>query len=359
MFRNFRMVSYIVFGRGSFNQLNDILSKQRKDSESVMVFCVDDVFRNKPLRNRVPIKNRDLLVWVNADMEPKTSYVDSLTRQIKDQMNRAQNRTPAGIIGIGGGTTLDIAKAISLMLTNSGSSAEYQGWDLIKNPAVYHVGIPTLSGTGAEASRTAILTGPEKKLGLNSDYTVFDQIVLDPEIIAGVPTEQWFYTGMDCYIHCIESLTGTYLNAFSKAYGEKALDLCRQIFLEGGPESDDKLMMASYCGGMSIAYSQVGVAHALSYGLSFVLGLRHGIGNSIAFDYLEEFYPEGVAEFRRMTDKHRINIPRNITAGLDEEKLNRMIDVALILEPLWENALGKNWKEIMTRDRIAELYRKM
>jgi len=359
MFRNFRMVSYIVFGRGSFNQLDDILSKHRKNGESVMAFCVDDVFKDKPLRDRLPLKNHDLLVWVNADVEPKTSYVDRLTQQIKDEMKARQGRRPAGVIGIGGGSAMDIAKAVSLMLTNPGPSADYQGWDLIRDPAVYHVGIPTLSGTGAEASRTAILTGPQKKLGLNSDYTVFDQIVLDPELVAGAPVEQWFYTGMDCYIHCIESLTGTYLNAFSKAYGEKALDLCRQVFLEGGPESDDKLMMASYCGGMSIAYSQVGVAHALSYGLSFVMGFRHGIGNSIVFDYLDEFYPEGVAEFRKMMEKHRIELPRNITANLDEEKLNKMIDVALILEPLWENALGKDWKKLMTRDRIAELYRRM
>jgi len=355
MFRNFRMVSYVVFGRGSLNQLDDILSKQRKDDNSVIVFCVDDVHKEKPLKDRLPLKGRDMLLWVNVDVEPKTSYVDRLTRQIKEEAKSL----PAGVIGIGGGSTMDISKAISLMLTNPGSSADYQGWDLIRNPAVYHAGIPTLSGTGAEASRTAILTGPQKKLGLNSDYTVFDQIVLDPELIQGVPKEQWFYTGMDCYIHCIESLTGTYLNAFSKAYGEKSLDLCRQVYLEGGAESEDKLMMASYCGGMSIAYSQVGVAHALSYGLSFVLGLRHGIGNSIAFDYLEEFYPEGVCEFRKMLDKHKIDLPRRITAGLNEEQMNTMIDVALVLEPLWENALGKEWKKVMTRDRIAELYRRM
>ena len=92
---------------------------------------------------------------------------------------------------------------------------------------------------------------------------------------------------------------------------------------------------------------------------SYVLGLRHGIGNSIAFDYLDEFYPEGVAEFRRMLERHKIDLPRNITAQLDKEQMDKMIDVALILEPLWENALGKDWKKVMTRDRIAELYRKM
>lgn len=135
---------------------------------------------------------------------------------------------------------------------------------------------------------------------------------MDPELIAGVPVDQWFYTGMDCYIHCIESLEGTYLNEYSKAFGEKSLELCRQVYLDDHPEKDDKLMMASYMGGMSIAYSQVGACHALSYGLGYVLGYHHGIGNCIAFNVLEEFYPEGVAEFRTMMEKHNITLPKDI-----------------------------------------------
>jgi 3-deoxy-alpha-D-manno-octulosonate 8-oxidase len=359
MFRNFKMIDYVVFGRGSFNQLDDILAEKRENADSGVVFLVDDVFTGQPLEERLPLKGRDLLVWVNVEDEPKTAYVDQLTQQVRDYMKENSGSMPVGVIGIGGGSTMDLAKAVSLMLTNPGSAADYQGWDLIKNPAVYHLAVPTLSGTGAEVSRTTVLTGPEKKLGINSDHTVFDQVLLDPELIAGAPADQRFYTGMDCYVHCVESLCGTYLNAFSKAYADKAIELCREVFLEGGPESDDKLMMASYFGGMSIAYSQVGICHALSYGLSFVLGLHHGIGNCIAFDYLGEYYPEGVAEFRRMQEKNGIELPRNVTAGLDGEKLDKMIDVALVLEPLWENALGKDWKARMTRDKIAALYRGM
>lgn len=355
MFRNFKMISYVVFGRGCFNQLESILAKKRNSDDSFMVFLVDDVFESSSLIERIPLGSRDQIIFVNIDDEPKTSYVDELT----DKARNFSNRLPDGIIGIGGGSTMDLAKAVSLTLTNPGSSADYQGWDLIKNPAVYHVGIPTLSGTGAEVSRTTVLTGPEKKLGINSDYTVFDQIVLDPELTAGVPADQHFYTGMDCYIHCVESLTGTYLNAFSRAYGEKALDLCREVFLVGDEDSADKLMMASYFGGMSIAYSQVGVCHALSYGLSFVLGIHHGIGNCIVFDNLEEFYPGGVREFRLMMKKNDIKLPRNLTAGIESSKLEKMVDVALILEPLWENALGAEWKKVMTRDRIKELYKQM
>jgi len=359
MFRNFKMVSKVVFGRGCFSQLGDILRDQRSGKNAVMVFLVDDVFESGPLKDKLPMQADDLLIWVNVDDEPKTKYVDQLTTQVKKYMVGKHDRLPYGVIGIGGGSTMDLAKAVALMLTNEGSSADYQGWDLIKNPAVYHCAVPTLSGTGAEVSRTTVLTGPEKKLGLNSDHTVFDQIVLDPEMIADAPNPQRFYTGMDCYIHCVESLEGTYLNSFSQAYGEKSMELCREVFLTDTPDADDKLMMASYCGGMSIAYSQVGICHALSYGLSFVLGLHHGIGNSIVFDYLEAYYPEGVREFRNMMERQGIDLPRNLAQDLTDAQIDTMIDVALVLEPLWENALGRDWKTIMTRDKIRELYLKM
>jgi len=197
---------------------------------------------------------------------------------------------------------------------------------------------------------------------MNSDFTPFDQIVLDPERIADAPVNQRFYTGMDCYIHCIESLTGTFLNEFSKSYGEKALNLCQEVFLSAGdwtPLHDDRLMMASYAGGMSIAYSQVGVAHAVSYGLGYLLGTKHGIGNCIVFDKLEEYYPEGVKEFKKMVKKNRIEIPQHITRGLTNDQFETMIDVAMGMKPLWENALGADWEKKMTRGRLRELYEQL
>ena len=189
--------------------------------------------------------------------------------------------------------------------------------------------------------------------------TLYHQIILDPELSAGVPKDQWFYTGMDCYIHDVESLNGTFINEFSRAYGEKSRDLCREVFLGDHPDKDDKLMMASYFGGMSIAYSQVGACHALSYGLSFILGTHHGIGCCIAFDQLEAFYPEGVREFRQMMNKHDIHLPQYITKDLDAKSMDTMVTVALGLVPLWENCLGPNWKNIMTRERATELFKKM
>lgn len=357
-FRNFPMVPRVVFGCGSFDQLGEIIAPKRVNNDSPFIFLVDDVFQNSPFAERIPLEQQDKIIFINADTEPKTSQVDELRDGIKQEFDEL----PSGIIGIGGGTLMDLAKAVAIMLANPGSSVDYQGWDLVKNPAVYHVGIPTISGTGAEVSRTTVLTGPEKKLGINSDYTPFDQVVLDPDLCAGVPVNQWFYTGMDCYIHCIESLTGTYLNAFSQSYGEKSLDLCNDVFCNGvlpEEESREKLMMASWHGGMSIAYSQVGVAHAMSYGLSYLLGTRHGVGNCIVFDHLEEFYSEGVKQFKEMVDRHGVEIPGGLCADLNDAEFDTMINVSMGMVPLWENALGKDWKQVITPRKLRNMYEKM
>ena len=356
-YRNFPMVPKVVFGNGSFDQLGDILLPKRKNSDAPCIFLVDDVFEGKELISRIPQLFNDQLIFISAEEEPKTEQVDALVAEIKNRFTEL----PSGIIGIGGGTVLDLAKAVSLLLTNKGRAQDYQGWDLIGKPAIYHVGIPTISGTGAEVSRTTVLLGPEKKLGINSDYTVFDQVVLDPDLTQGVSKEQWFYTGMDCFIHCIESLNGTYLNAFSQSYGEKALEMCMEVYLGNltPEESREKLMMASWHGGMSIAYSQVGVAHALSYGLSYVLGIKHGIGNCLVFQYLEEFYPDGVLLFNQMRIRQGIELPQGICKNLSEDDFDMLTSVALSLEPLWENALGKNWSSIITPEQIKEIYRKI
>jgi 3-deoxy-alpha-D-manno-octulosonate 8-oxidase len=355
-FKNLKLVDYVVYGRGAFNQLDEILAPRRKDNFP-MIFFLDHYFIGKPLAGRIPLRGKDKIVYVDVTQEPKTKQVDALAAELKAEFGEV-----SGIIGIGGGSAMDLAKAVSLMMTNPGSSADYQGWDLVKVPGVFKVGIPTLSGTGAEVSRTTVLTGPTRKLGMNSDFTPFNQIVLDPELTKNAPANQRFYTGMDCYIHCIESLEGTYLNEFSKSYGEKALDLCRKIYVEKtgwDEESDEQLMMASYAGGMSIAYSQVGVAHAVSYGLSYLLGTKHGIGNCIVMNHLEEYYPAGVEEYKFMVEKNKIEIPTGICANLTEAQFDEMINISLSLKPLWENALGSNWESIMTREKLRALYNRL
>ena len=127
-YRNFPMVPRVVFGKGSFNQLTSILDLKRK-KQAPFIFIVDDVFNHYgSLVDKLELKYNDKLIFASANEEPKTSQVDALVKEIGSEFSHL----PSGIIGIGGGSIMDLAKAVSLMLTNEGSAADYQGWDLIK-----------------------------------------------------------------------------------------------------------------------------------------------------------------------------------------------------------------------------------
>jgi 3-deoxy-alpha-D-manno-octulosonate 8-oxidase len=357
--RNFRNVGKVVYGRGALDQLGDIVAPRRKEQGGFLVWLIDDWFEGRALPDRLPVEEGDEVRFVDASHEePKTDQVDALRDEIL-----AARGLPAGVVGIGGGSVMDLAKALSLMFTNEGSATLYQGLNLVKRPGVWHGGVPTISGTGAEVSMTAVLSGPEKKLGLKCDWTPFDQIVLDPELPASVPTDHWFYTGMDCYIHCIEAETGRHYNAFSAAYGDQALVLCREVFGgdRGGrsPENDEKLMVASLFGGLSLTYSEVGACHAISYGLSYVLGMRHGIANCVAFRQLRDFYPRGVDEFETMVERHGVFLPSGMSTDWSDEQIRRMAEIAIALPHMWDHAVGPDWRETITVARLEDIYRRL
>ncbi len=127
-YRNYPLVSRVVFGRGSFNQLDEIIAPKRNGSRAPFIFYVDDVFKgNHELTSRIPLSYKDKIVYVPTKEEPKTSEID----QLVEDVILGYSELPSGIIGIGGGIVLDVAKAVSLMLTNKGKSEDYQGWDLI------------------------------------------------------------------------------------------------------------------------------------------------------------------------------------------------------------------------------------
>ncbi len=359
MHKNFKNIEKVVYGRGSFDTMESILAPIREQNDHFFLFVVDDYFNGKELAKRIPATAADVIKFIDVDpQEPTTEQIDSLRDEILSTKG-----LPSGVIGIGGGSIMDIAKAISLMFTNEGSSTLYQGLNLVKKPGIYHLGVPTISGTGAEVSMTAVLTGPEKKLGLKCDWTVFNQVILDPELIASVPTDKWFYTGMDTYIHCIESETGMLNNAFSHAYAEQALKLCRDVYTgpDAGqtPENDDKLMVASLMGGLSLTYSEVGVCHALSYGLSKILGEKHCYANCIAFQHLEDYYGDALIEFNAMLKRHNVTLPHGLSKNWSDEQITAMAHVAYNLPHMWNHAIGPNWKETITIDTIKALYQRM
>lgn len=352
-FRIFKQVPRLIFGKKSINRINELLPE--KIENDYFIYVVDDFFENQNILNNISIEESDhLILFPATKKEPSTNQIDAYRDSI---LQKFSNKLPKAIIGIGGGSTMDVAKSISVMLCNSGSSKDYQGWDLPKNEGIYKIGIPTIAGSGSEASRTAVLMGEDRKFGINSDYSMFDAIILDGDLIDTVPDNQRFYSGMDCYIHCVESLEGTMINELSRGIASKALSLCTKVF--NGHSDNDMLITASYLGGVSIVNSEVGICHALSYGLSLELDFRHGFANCIVFNHLEEYYGEHVFEFKKMLKNHNINLPKNVTKQLSDEAIERMIDMTLKMERPLTNALGPNWKNILTRSKIRDIYIKM
>lgn len=359
--RNARNVSRYLYGPGAIADLAGILAERRSASTAPAVFFIDSFFKLHGLPQKLDAVARDdLVIYVDAKDEPTTDQVNCF----RDQLAKTNKELPCAIIGIGGGTTMDAAKAVSNLLTNGGKAEDYQGWDLVKLPGIFKIAIPTLSGTGAESTRTCVMTNPANglKLGMNSDFTVYDQIILDPDLTGTVPCSQYFYTGMDAYIHCMESLGGSYRNAIGDAYSEQAIRLCRDVFLSDAMMSDEnraKLMVASYLGGCAIATSYVGVVHPFSAGLSVVLGTHHCVANCIVMRAMEQFYPEGYREFWQMAEHQGVAIPEGICRNLTDEQHDRLYAATVVHQKPLTNALGENYRDILTREKVRGIFLKM
>lgn len=350
--KNSKMVQHYFLGSGSFVQLEGLLNDKRQDNSGFAVLVIDHFFeKNTHLLDISFCKDDDIVLYVDTTDEPRAEYIDSLTDIVK-----RKGKLPIAIVGIGGGSTMDISKAISILLTNPGKAEEYQGWDLVKNRAIYKIGIPTIAGTGAEFTRTAVMTSTTKKLGMNSDQSVFDQVILDPELLKTVPTDQFIFTAMDCLVHNVESLRGSQNDSMTIALAEKSLEMMKSVFL--GEMDLEKLMVASSMGGLAIANSNVGICHPLSYGLSLVLNLHHGYSICIAFNQLEEYYPE-VNDFKIILKKYGVELPKIIDASITEEQIDLMAEATLKNERPLENAFGKNWREVFTKEKVISLIKKM
>ena len=361
-----RNVGSFNFGRGAIADLAGHVMTRRdlaraQGADERVIFVIDQFFRGrKDILSRLPQQDGDVVLIVDTTDEPTTAGIDALVADV-----RAQGVSiPATIVGFGGGITLDTAKAIANLLTNPGSAADYQGWDLVKNPAVHKIGVPTISGTGAEATRTCVMTNKATglKLGMNSDFTVFNHLVLDPDLTATVPRDQYFFTGMDAYIHCIEALAGSYRNAVGDAYSHETINLCQKVFLGDDMMSDqsrEDLMVASYLGGSAIATSYVGVVHPFSAGLSVVLGIHHCVANCITMRAMKEFYPEAFDEFWTAVDRQRVVVPEGVARGLTDDQYKSLYDSTVVHSKPLTNALGEDYKKTLTFDKVVELFKMM
>lgn len=360
MYHNTRNVPAYMFGKGALSQLENLLAPRRALKTGPVVFLIDHFFTNHDLLNRLPIKaaENDQVHMVDTSHEPSVEGVDALAEAVR----KLDPRLPVAVVAIGGGATMDTAKAVANLMTNPGKAEDYQGWDLVKHPAPWKIAVPTLSGTGAECSRTCVLMNERRKLklGMNSDFTMFDQLLLDPELTRTVPRDQYFFTGIDTYMHCFEALHGSFRDPIVDTLSIRAVEMCKEIFLSDDMMSEDNLeknMIASYVGGM--AAGNVGVVHPVSAGLAVTLHTPHGLANCMALNVLEDIYPQQYKDFRQMLDRQGVKLPTGLCGKLTNEQYDSLYTGSIIHEKPLINALGPGFKDILTRDNLISRFKRM
>lgn len=293
-----------------------------RQSQNIIILCDDKITPPTGLKIARTIN-------ITVVEEPTTSLVDSIVSGLS-----TLGKIPDCIIGIGGGTVLDITKAVSVLLTHTGRAEQYQGWDTLIRPGIYSIGIPTLFGSGAECSRTAVLTSSVRKLGINSEHVQFNDVIVCSKLAESAPMEQIFYTGMDCYIHCIESMHGTHSN---NVYVQQSMTLCEEYF---STHSRDMNLMShsSFLGGVGLLQSKVGICHAISYGLGFVMKIPHGLAVCLIFNQLSDIYGESVSTFKQFMREWEVTLP---DIKLSPIQIEQIIEASVQLDMLWKHTLGK------------------
>lgn len=200
------------------------------------------------------------------------------------------------VIGIGGGSAIDIAKIAAVMATNEGSLHDFFGIDLVPNPGVKTIIIPTTAGTGSEVTPIVILSDEAEKLkkGVVSPYLFPSLAILDPELTVGLPAKVTAATGMDALIHAVEAFTSKNAYGFTDMLAKEAISLIasniRTAFANGtNMEARSKLLEGSLLAGMAFANAGVTAVHAFAYPIGAEFHIPHGVANSIMLVPVMEF----------------------------------------------------------------------
>jgi alcohol dehydrogenase len=200
------------------------------------------------------------------------------------------------VIGLGGGSSLDVAKVAAIMLANGGSPQDYMGIEKIPQPGVPMVMIPTTAGTGAEVTPNALLIDKKEKVKKSfvSSYLVPEVAIVDPELTVTLPPELTASTGMDALAHCLESfisLRATPTTELISLEGIRRISgSLREAYTNGANiEARYNMSLGSLYGGIALTNAGTTAVHALAYPLGGRYGVSHGVSNAIMLPYVMKY----------------------------------------------------------------------
>ncbi len=287
---NFHIRTSIHFGRGSISSLGELA---READGNRFLLVADPALQDHGLLERAlnSLKEFGLAgeVFQRVDPEP---YLDNAD----EAANVGRGLNADIVIGMGGGSAMDTAKAAAILITNDGNAEQFVGLNRVELPGTPMIMVPTTAGTGSEVTFTAVFTNRDTgtKGGINSPYLFPDRAMLDPELTVSLPPEITAFTGMDALTHAIESVTGRASTVFTEALALRAVNLIagnlrRAVFHGYDIEAREKMLLGSVLGGMALADAGVGAAHALAYPLGGNYRIPHGLANAVLLPHVMEF----------------------------------------------------------------------
>ncbi len=306
----FRAAPEITFGLGSVQQLGQ---KLKNYGVQKILLVVDQGFAQKgPLAKVTESLEKEgikFAVFDRVEPEPRVETADecgSLAKKEKFDF----------IIGVGGGSAMDTAKAAAILATNEGLAKDYQGLNKVPRPGLPKGMVPTTAGTGSEVTFTAVFINEaeKKKAGINSPYLFPEIAILDPELTLSLPPAVTAYTGMDALAHAIESFTSLQANFLSEMF---SLEAVRKIMknlrlaVENGQDLNarSEMLMGSLLAGIGLANAGVTAVHSLSYPLGGSFRVPHGVGNGLLLPAVMEYNASSCPErFARLAEAMHIEI---------------------------------------------------
>ena len=287
----------IRFGCGAVNDLASVV-KQLGGSKVLLV--ADPGLEKAGLIDQIvaPLKDNGVGYELYTDVDPEPGL------QLADNgAALAQKSGVDCVVGVGGGSAMDVAKAISILITNGGKAEDYLGLGKIEKPGVPKIMVPTTAGTGAEVTFTAVFINEKTKSkgGMNGDPLYPDATILDPELTVSLPPHVTAATGIDAFTHAIEAFVSTQAHPVSDMYAIEAMDLIAANLGKAYANGDNidarsNMLLGSLLGGKALATAGVGLVHAMAYPLGGMFGIPHGLANAVLLPYVIEYNLIGAPE---------------------------------------------------------------
>jgi aldehyde dehydrogenase (NAD+) len=232
---------------------------------------------------------------------------DSGVHAVNAGADLGRARGADSIVSIGGGSVIDTAKGIAILLKEGGSLLDYQGFQLLTRRQTPHVCIPTTAGTGSEVTYFAVIKDHDarRKLIFGDHHIIPDIAILDPSLTVGLPPVLTAATGLDAFSHGLEALTSAQREPMSDALGLHAMRLIRRYLPDAVRNGSDmgargQMLVAATLAGAAFSNAQVGLLHAIAHTVGARHAVHHGTANAIAMPHVVRFNNDVVA------DRHRL-----------------------------------------------------